>query len=364
MEYSLEEICLKITDGSHFSPKDYPNSEIPMLSVKDMREFDFDYKNCKHISEEDFVVMKKQDCVPLKDDILVAKDGSYLKEIFVNQEENQKAVLSSIAIFRPNPKLVSPYFLCYLLKSPQVMSYVKNNCVSGSALPRVILKTFKGIKLDIPSLDIQEKIVKIIKDINEKIELNNQINDNLYEIIKLQYTNFIENITDYEVLRLKDIALIGSGKRPKVKGNEYKIPLIGASGIMSYTDSYNYDEDIIIIGRVGTLGVVQRYFDKIWASDNTLTIKTDYKNVIENYMKDVDYISLNRGSTQPLITQTDISNLEIKYNKTKFEQFEKKVKVIREKIYRNNIENNILAQLRDVLLPKLMNGEIDLVNIL
>jgi type I restriction enzyme S subunit len=124
-KYRLDEICLKITDGSHYSPKNDLNGIIPMLSVKDMERYDFNYKNCKHISEDEYIKLKKTDCVPLENDILVAKDGSYLKEIFVNSKETKKAVLSSIAIFRPNLNLVNPYYLSYLLKSPNIMNYTK-----------------------------------------------------------------------------------------------------------------------------------------------------------------------------------------------------------------------------------------------
>ena len=182
----------------------------------------------------------------------------------------------------------------------------------------------------------------------------------MFEIIKTQYDKFINDIDEYELVKLKDIVNVSSGKRPKIKGNEFDIPLIGASGVMAYTDNYNFNEDILIIGRVGTLGVVQRYFDKIWASDNTLTIKTEYSSSVECYLKTVDYISLNRGSTQPLITQTDISNLEMKFNKMKFMKFENEIKPLRNKIYQNELQNKTLEQLRDTLLPKLMNGEIDL----
>ena len=179
MKYKLEDICLKITDGSHYSPIADINGNIPMLSVKDMEEFDFNYNNCKHISEEEYDKMLRTDCVPKLYDVLVAKDGSYLKEIFVNEEENKKAILSSIAIFRPNLEMVDPYFLCYLLKTPMILNYVKDNCVSGSALPRIILRAFKNIKLTIPELKIQRKIVRIIKSINTKIRINNEINNNL-----------------------------------------------------------------------------------------------------------------------------------------------------------------------------------------
>ena len=182
----------------------------------------------------------------------------------------------------------------------------------------------------------------------------------MYEIIKVQYNNFMSKITKYDLVKLKDIAIISSGKRPKNKGKEYKIPLIGASGIMSYTEDYNSDSDILVIGRVGTLGVVQRYFDKVWLSDNTISIKTEYINTLESYLRYVDYQSLNRGSTQPLITQTDINNLEIKFRKNEFVKFENEVKELRNRIVLNNMQNKVIEKVRDTLLPKLMNGEIDL----
>lgn len=179
MKYKLENICLKITDGSHYSPSDDKTSDIPMFSVKDMEEFNFNYSNCKHISKEEYIKMLKNDCVPKLYDVLVAKDGSYLKEIFVNETEDSKAILSSIAIFRPNLQIINPYFLCYLLKNPMILNYVKDNCVSGSALPRIILRAFKGIELEIPALNTQNKIVRIIKNINDRIRLNNETNNNL-----------------------------------------------------------------------------------------------------------------------------------------------------------------------------------------
>ena len=111
-EYKLEEICTKITDGSHFSPQACQTG-YPMFSVKDMHEYGFDYSNCKHISAKDFESMKNGDCVPQKGDILVAKDGSFLKQIFECKETKEEAILSSIAMFRPNQDFITPTFLCY-----------------------------------------------------------------------------------------------------------------------------------------------------------------------------------------------------------------------------------------------------------
>lgn len=257
----------------------------------------------------------------------------------------------------PNDK-INYMFLYYLLKFNKDRI---ESLGSGTTFKEISGAVMKNIVVSIPeNKNDQLKIAKVLSKIDEKIELNTHINNNLYEIIKVQYNNFMSKITKYDLVKLKDIAIISSGKRPKNKGKEYKIPLIGASGIMSYTEDYNSDSDILVIGRVGTLGVVQRYFDKVWLSDNTISIKTEYINTLESYLRYVDYQSLNRGSTQPLITQTDINNLEIKFRKNEFVKFENEVKELRNRIVLNNMQNKVIEKVRDTLLPKLMNGEIDL----
>lgn len=171
-EVALGDVCTKVTDGSHFSPKDDPTSSIPMLSVKDMREFDFDLTSCKHICEDDYEKMVANDCVPQINDILVAKDGSYLKEIFICNEQRKLAILSSIAIFRPNATVIHPEILLAFLKSPRVLREVRDNYVSGSALPRIVLKDFKKLTFALPNMDAQNLIAPLFASIREQIDVN------------------------------------------------------------------------------------------------------------------------------------------------------------------------------------------------
>ncbi|WP_318785961.1 restriction endonuclease subunit S [Methanimicrococcus hacksteinii] len=175
---TLEDICIKITDGSHFSPKEQQTG-YPMYSVKDMDEYGFDQSKCKLISENDFLKMVQNDCVPQQNDVLVAKDGSYLKHIFLIKEQKDEAVLSSIAIFRPDISKIEPIYLVYILKNPITKQIISDNYVSGSALPRIVLKDFKKIELLIPPLSEQKKIAYTLSTLDNKIELNNQINDYL-----------------------------------------------------------------------------------------------------------------------------------------------------------------------------------------
>lgn len=178
-EVALDEVCIKVTDGSHFSPKDDPTSSIPMLSVKDMDEYDFNFTSCKHISEEDYQKMEANDCVPKVNDILVAKDGSYLKEIFVCNEWRKLAVLSSIAIFRPNTEVIYTEILLAFLKSPRVLQEVRDNYVSGSALPRIVLKDFKKLKFSLPDMQAQSEIADAMIAYRKQIALNIQENQRL-----------------------------------------------------------------------------------------------------------------------------------------------------------------------------------------
>ena len=171
-EVALSEVCIKVTDGSHFSPKDDPASSIPMLSVKDMREFDFDLTSCKHICEEDYEKMVANDCVPQVNDILVAKDGSYLKEIFICNEQRKIAILSSIAIFRPDTAIIHPEILLAFIKSPHVLREVRDNYVSGSALPRIVLKYFKKLTFALTNMDVQNQIAPLFASVREQIAVN------------------------------------------------------------------------------------------------------------------------------------------------------------------------------------------------
>lgn len=172
----LENICHRITDGSHFSPKAVPNGR-PMASVKDMHDWGFYIDKCKIIGEDDFQKLVRNDCKPLKDDVLIAKDGSYLKHVFVVELDMNLVILSSIAILRPNNR-VNPHFLATHLREPLVMARLKGY-VSGVALPRVVLKDFRKFKILLPPKQLQDRwaeiVTPMIKNCWRLIDKNNNL---------------------------------------------------------------------------------------------------------------------------------------------------------------------------------------------
>jgi len=148
----LQEVCKRITDGSHSSPRSVDEG-FPMASVKDMHDWGLNTDQCRKISHQDFELLVRNDCKPLKNDVLIAKDGSYLKHTFVVQEEIDLVILSSIAILRPN-HLIDPHLLNFILRDPRTKMRM-TGYVSGVALPRIILKEFRGFEILLPPVELQ-----------------------------------------------------------------------------------------------------------------------------------------------------------------------------------------------------------------
>jgi len=149
----LEEVCTRITDGSHSSPKSMPSGK-PMASVKDMHDWGINRQSCRLISEEDYDQLVRNDCKPRLNDVLIAKDGSYLKHTFVVDEETDLVVLSSIAILRPNGRLL-PNQLALYLRLPDVASRMRGY-VSGVAIPRIVLSDFRRFMVLLAPKPMQE----------------------------------------------------------------------------------------------------------------------------------------------------------------------------------------------------------------
>ena len=396
-EVRLGDVCTKITDGSHFSPKAQTEG-YPMLSVKDMREYDFDFSNCKKISYEDYLKMERDGCVPQIGDVLVAKDGSYLKEIFRCKEQREIALLSSIAIFRPNSQLIDSRFLCYCLKSPRVYNYISLNCVSGSALPRIILKDFKGVNIRVPSLDDQRRIASILSSLDRKIELNNKINADLEEMAQAIFKNWFVDFEPFKDGKFVDSELgmipegwkvgtlgdITKNKSAKVKEkNDVKVLSPVTTGELVLSEEYftkqvfsssiakykivNKGEFAYNPARVniGSLGRNEFDFDGCVSPVYVVfSVLEGYENYFDLFRK-TDFFkdsvaSLAIGGVRQSLSYDDLSLIEtIIPSENIVEKFNNLYNQMKKTIKANKQENSRLSLLRDTLLPRLMSGELE-----
>ena len=170
-EVTLADVCTRITDGSHSSPASVEDG-YPMASVKDMYDWGINQSTCRKISKEDYEVLVQADCKALQGDILIAKDGSYLKHVFLMEESLDVVLLSSIAMLRPNGQY-HPMLLTLFLKLDSTHELMQN-IVTGAVIPRNVLKDFRKFPIQLPPKDLQDKAVKIVKPIFEKCWENNR----------------------------------------------------------------------------------------------------------------------------------------------------------------------------------------------
>lgn len=289
----------------------------------------------------------------------------------------------SIAVMVDERK-VSKTFLYYYLTNKNL-----RKLDSGSAQSQITITDLRRYNVMLPPVFEQKAIAATLSCLDDMIELNNHTNQVLEEMAQAIFKHWFvdfefpnedgqpykssggamadselgEMPAGWRVEKLGKIVSVTSGKRPNIKTDsktdEFWVPLVGASSIMGYVNDYLYDEPILVIGRVGTHGIIQRFSRPSWPSDNTLVFKSKYYEFTYQILKNIDYKVFNRGSTQPLITQTDMKNFAIILPPTDvIAIFENIIGSLFVLLNNNKIESDKLGYLRDALLPKLMSGEI------
>ncbi len=313
-----------------------------------------------------------------KGDILITSEAPFGQIYYWDSDE--KIVLSQrLFDVRLNDEVCHKY-VYYFMTSHRYQKDLEGRAtgttVTGLRQPELLKSTIL-----LPPLSAQRSISSILSSLDRKIELNNKINADLEEMAQAIFKNWFVDFEPFKdgkfvdselgmipegwkVGCLGDIAEITSGKRPpkksKDKTKELFIPLIGASDIMGFTSDVLYERPILVIGRVGTHGVVQRFQEKCWPSDNTLVIESRYYNYVYQLLKGIDYSAINRGSTQPLITQTDVKNTDVIIApENVLKEYESITSTLFSKHRANIKENSRLSLLRDTLLPRLMSGELE-----
>ena len=244
------------------------------------------------------------------------------------------------------------------------------NQANGSVFKNLKKDIVENFEISVPDMDIQLKIVKILDDINNKLELNNKINNNLYEEAVALYKDKFKGIEQGEKT-IGEYILPKRGKnlltRDAVEG---EIPVV-AGGLepSAYHNQSNTKSPVITISASGAnAGYTNLWNIPVWASDCSYIDESITKNVYFWYIvlktRQNEIFDAQTGSAQPHIYPQHIAEMPIDVlNDDEVEKYNTLVEPLFKMIGNNKTENIKISQLRDALLPKLMNGEIDLDNI-
>lgn len=257
-----------------------------------------------------------------------------------------------------------PEYLMMWFRRPEFDRYARFHS-HGSAREIFDWSELCDVLLPVPSIERQREIVAEYETISKRIKNNEQIIAKLEKTAQTLYRKMFVDGIDKENLpegwrnaSLKDLAEINSGNtcddKSAIKINQYKYPVAGATGIIGFSSTYNFDEKLMTIGRVGTLGVVNRYNSPMYMADNVLIIRSNYYEYCFQLLKSLDYNEITKGGVQSLITQTDLKESSALIpSKEYLELFESKSAELYSFVEKKKQENEILTELQSLLLTRM-----------
>ena len=330
-----------------------------------------------------------------KDDLVMIRYGSQTCGKVVIGKEG--IIANNMFKINLDNSIVLNRYAYYYLKQDIVYNYLRGS-QNSSTMPSINFGILNKLEIEVPSIDNQKKIVKILNDIDEKIDLNNQINNNLHELVKYEYyERFIVNKRDdWKEDTLGNFLSIDRGLSYKGQFlSDNGVPMINLGNVMPngvfrieknkyYSGDFKEKVttkvgDIVLANTdmtqnrevIGTPVIVPPIYDgKIIFSHHIYCLRDlklpkmfifytlltdDWNAAAGGNATGTTVLALPKNTIENyIITIPDNESLAI------FDNIATSIQEKRELIMLENIK---LEELRDTLLPKLMNGEIDLDNI-
>ncbi len=166
---TIGNIAIKVTDGSHNPPKKVYSKDYYMLSAINITNSGIDLSaGCRYISQKDYEQENKRTQIQ-ENDILLSIVGTIGKSLLVNSNIGNITVQRSVAVIRPNTKVIDPKYLLLYVRSSAFQN-ILTELAHGSQQQGVYLDQLKSIKIKVPSIQEQKRIVTEIMPIEEEIE--------------------------------------------------------------------------------------------------------------------------------------------------------------------------------------------------
>ncbi len=326
-----------------------------------------------------------------KNDIVFARTGASTGRNYFYDGEIENMVYAGFLIkFSLDPKLVNPRYIKYYCLSKKYNDWILSS-LTGSTRPNINEKQLADMPIELPERKYQDKVVEIMDSLINKIKLNDEINNNLHELCKNMYFELLSQLDDSnssnkQIKKVSKCVLGGTPSRAKSEywngnvnwinsGEVNNFRIIDASekitdlGLQKSSTTLLPKGTTVLAITGATLGQVSRLEIDSCANQSVIGIipnNIELNNYIYLSILNTinDLILKQTGGAQQHINKNDVETHEIIIPDDKLiKEFDERIKPIFNKISLTCFENKRLEQLRDTLLPKLINGEIDLDNI-
>ena len=314
-------------------------------------------------------------------DIVFARTGgSTGRNYFYDGSDGVFVYAGFLIKFSIDPEKVNPKYVKYYCRSKQYNDWVQS-FNTGSTRGNINAQIFGNMEIPLPERKQQDYLVSILEPIDEKIRNNKQVNDNLLAQAQTLYKQFFpygvqDDLPDgWRIGTVGEIIEIHDSKRIPLSGAdrskmEKKIyPYYGAASLMDLVDNYIFDGKYLLLGEDGTVvddagyPILQYVWGQFWVNNHAhiLTGRLGY-DVESLYMlfKQTPVKSIVTGAVQPKISQANLRSVQVvippEHNLREYNDL---VEPLFSLFRANEEECKTFTALRDMLLPKLMSGEID-----
>ena len=391
----LQDVASEITVGFVGSmTKEYQAEGIPFLRSLNVNRFRINNKDLRYVSKEFHKKISKSRLTP--GDVVIVRTGKPGTAAVI-PDDLSEANCSDLVIVRCGEKIDNK-FLCYFLNSTAI-AHINAHLV-GAVQQHFNVSSARTLEINLPPLNEQKGISNILGTIDKKIVLNKKNNETLEEIAKRIFKSWFidfdpviakveglstglpseisnlfpdsfENFNFDKIPQSWEVSKFGklcTPKRGKVITKKTIIPgeipvVAGGINPAYYHSKSNASSPVVTISSSGNAGYVNLFYKDIWASDCSYINKnvTDFIYFSHSFLKvnQSKIFHLRHGAVQQHINPNDLMELDLVLPPLNLiNHYEQIVTPLHNKISSNLNEINTLSNMRDILLPKLISGEL------
>ncbi len=375
----LSALTLKIGSGSTPRGGDsvYISEGTTLIRSQNVYNNEFSTDGLVYIDEKTAEKMKGVSVE--KEDVLVNITGdSVARCCLVHDAVLPARVNQHVAILRTNPKKLLPHFLAFYMVSPFMQAKMLSWAGTGGTRKALTKGMLEGFEISLPPVDVQDKIVQKIRTYNDLIENNRRRIQLLEESARLLYQEWFVHLRfpGHKQVKITDGVPEGWSKEPLEnllvlqrgfdlpvsKRIEGSVPIYASTGINGFHNVAKVKGPGVVTGRSGSLGTVMYVAKDYWPLNTTLWVKEFKKAspIFATYLlRAMKLEGYNGGAAVPTLNRNDVHKVDVLCPESKLmNEFEVQVENIFKQIDKLKEYNEKLAQARDLLLPKLMSGEL------
>lgn len=359
--------------GTMLSASEYSTDGVPVIAVQDIGDNKLEYHKFVFVNQE--VADRLSRYRVKENDIIFGRKGATDRRAIVKKNEEGWLQGSDCIRLRLD-ETINAKFISYQLGSRFFKEWMLQFSV-GATMPSLNQEILKLLPLRLPILKYQNLITEVLSSLDDKIDLLHRQNKTLEQLAETLFRQWIveEAEEGWEVGTLGDVISIYDNQRVPVSRMEREkmkigelYPYYGAATIMDYVNAYIFDGEYVLMGEDGTVQtddgypILQLPVGKFWVNNHThiFQAKKPFSNFfIYIFLKRTNISSIVTGAVQPKINQQALKSIEFIFpDKKLLDKYIETTNNFWNKIKNNNYQIRTLTKLRDVLLPKLMSGDV------